>query len=282
MRFYVVLTLALLFLCSFCLHAQDELDDRLVDSDRWFFGVALGYGQLENPLVKEKDIPLYILPDIRYYGERFAIENLDLSYALVEKKGFVLELIGSQNLDGLFFPGDHRDGYAAVAGIHPAKPWDLFDEPISEPEPVAPPHRSMSYMAGFELRYYSWIDAFISLQTDVSNVHHGEQLKVALQKNFQLAKLKVAVEANAQYKSKQLTRYYYNIDERDIANIDLYYIAEPAMNYQLQFNFAYPIAERWFAVASLRKLWIDSSLRQSPVIEQGQTVSYFIGVKYVI
>jgi outer membrane protein len=272
---------ALLWVLSLSACAEEEAR-QYAETHSWVIAASVGIGKLQNPLTEQDDIPLYVLPDIRYYSEKFSIENLGLSYAILEKKGIVIELLGEQNFDGLYFPGEHRTGYSALAGAHPAKPWDLLATSPVKPEPLAPSHRSMSYLAGIEVRKYGWLDTFFSVQKDVSNVHQGYEAKLRLIKPFRLGKWQMSSEASAIYKSGKLANYYYGISEKDTFNTALYYQAAATVNYYLAFNLAYSITERLAMVASVQQLFIKGDIAKSPVVSNESPFGFFLGVKYVL
>src|SRR6266478_2387269 len=70
---------------------------------KWNFSVALGAGLRSNPLVTGKNIPLVIIPQFSYYGNRFFINDLDLGFTLVENTTNTLSLVASPGYDRVFF-----------------------------------------------------------------------------------------------------------------------------------------------------------------------------------
>gem|GEM_PF-900575 len=279
MKSFVVILFTLLNILSSAQAAERIMKEQYIDSNSWILGASIGYGKLSNPLVERDDIPLYILPDIRYYGNRLSLDNLNVSYSLLEKPGFVVELVGSQNQDGIFFPGDDRKGYAALAGHHPGSPLDLLG---NEKKLIAPKHRSMSYLAGVEMRYYGWLNLFASWQSDVSNVHHGHETRIRAIKHAKLAGLQLSLEMTAVLKSKNLIDYYYSVDINESANFRNFYSAGSTTNYLLKVNFAYPLSKNFAFVGSVQNKWLGSEISDSPVVIDDSSNSFFVGIKYVL
>lgn len=261
----------------FAFDAKASAEGRYFDVGTWYFGVSAGYGEMENPLYEQGDIPLIILPDVRYYGEKLSIENLSISYALLEKPNFVLELIGEQNQDGTYFPGSLRQEYAAFIGPHHGVPLDLWP---TEREPQEPSARSMSYMSGIELRYYNWVNTFITLATDVSNVHKGNAFRVEIQKDFSIANITLSSAVSVIHKDKQLIDYYYSFDERDTDFPNEFYFAGSATNFLFQLNAAYPLSANFAVVAAYNKTWLDDTITNSPIVIRDHMSASFLGVKY--
>ena len=58
-------------------HAAGEKDDCKARSEncvtigRWNFSIEIGAGIRTNPLVNGKDIPLVVIPQLSYYGQRW-------------------------------------------------------------------------------------------------------------------------------------------------------------------------------------------------------------------
>lgn len=71
---------------------QSPSDD-CVEVGKWRIGVALGAGVRTNPVIGKKDIPLVVLPEIHYQGERFFIQNLDFGAMLFENSRHQLNLL---------------------------------------------------------------------------------------------------------------------------------------------------------------------------------------------
>ena len=259
--------------------AKATANDNIFNVGKWYLGVSLGGGQMQSPLHEQSDIPLSIVPDIRYYGERITIENLDVSFAIFEKKGFALELIGEQNQDGVYFPGNFRKEYGALIGPFNGSTLNLSqhqEELLETPGP-----RSMSYMSGIELRYYNWINAFVSWTKDISDVHNGESIRIDLQKTFSIGKVFISVNLKTTFKDEKLVHYYYGFDQRDTLILQKYYAGSATTNQMLQANVAYPLTEELAIVAAYSRTWLGDSIKNSPVVTDGQIDSSFFGVKYV-
>jgi len=279
MKLLLASALALLHLLSI-VHAKEHAEQaHYIPSNSWILGTSIGYGELSNPLYSSDKLPLFILPDIRYYGEKFSFDNLNFSYALLEKPGMVIELISTQNEDGIYFPGKARKGYAALSGAHTGVTLDLFQAELA---PVTPTHRSMSYLAGVETRFYGWLNLYASWQTDISNVHHGNEAKVRAIKQAHFANSQFSLEATVTYKSKRLSHYYYHTGQRDTSNSRLFYNPQAATNYLVKLNVAYPLNENFALVAFAQKKWLAKEITNSPSVIDRSPYGFFIGVKYVL
>ena len=256
---------------------------QLVESNEWQLGVTLGYGQLEQPVAHSDNIELFIIPDIRYYGENFSVENLDVSYALVQQPNIVVELVSKQNFDGIYFSGDHRDAFASFAASgtfirQPGSTKKQEQDPAAE-ENILPQHKSLSYMAGTEFRRYGKINYFLTTLVDVSNVHNGYELNFNLHYQYKFEKINGNFEVGIIHKSDKMSNYYYGVDYAQFEKNN--YKLGSSNNYYLQYTTAYSLSEHWYALAVVKQQWLDSNIGRSPIITRSNILSYFVGIKYI-
>lgn len=69
----------------------------------WQFSVGLGLGGRSNPLVEGDDIPLFVLPKVSYYGERFFWESTTLGFTLVETNRQSINVVATVGFDQMYF-----------------------------------------------------------------------------------------------------------------------------------------------------------------------------------
>ncbi len=250
----------------------------LVPVGSWYLGLSVGVGALKNPLRGQDNIPLYVLPEFRYYGKRFSVENLDVSFTLYDAPAYSLELVGQQNMDGLLFPGDNRRLMATFTGMIPIRSRDVVETAVELP-PLYPDHKSMSYMAGVAARYFGWFDAQVLALTDVSKVHHGYEISLSLGKQYNWKNINFEAQFGATYKSSKLTEYYYNGEYQELFYQDYNYRADSAINPYIQLSAAYDLGNNYFVSGNIRNIWLDDTIHRSPIFEDTHLLTYFIGIK---
>src|SRR5690606_4292401 len=74
-----------------------------VEVGKWQISVAVGAGVRTNPVLERKDIPLVVLPEVSYTGERFFIQNLDFGFILLENETHRLNIFATPSYDQVFF-----------------------------------------------------------------------------------------------------------------------------------------------------------------------------------
>lgn len=247
---------------------------RLVPVGEWLFSGAVGYGQMTSHLTDKDDIPLYVLPDIRYYGEKFSLENLNLAYSLADTNAYTFDIIGEQNLDGFYFPGGYHDTVALFTG----KPGIGFieDDPLPPPDPS---HRSTSYMAGFEYKQYGFVDVSFTHVWDISNVHNGSESRIELAHLLTWEPLNVEIKMGVAYKSQKMMNYYYGYEDPINVYVESIYVPEASLSKHVSVNLGYRLSPKWLAVAMYRHQWFDKHIANSPVVLEDHNSSYFVGFK---
>ncbi len=78
-------------------------DAGCVEVGSWSASIAIGAGVRENPVIGMDDIPLILLPSFSYHGKRLSLENLNLSYLVVENEKHSLHLLATPSLEHMFF-----------------------------------------------------------------------------------------------------------------------------------------------------------------------------------
>lgn len=89
-----------------CSSAVAECTDENRDCSvvgQWQFSLAIGLGGRTNPLLEGDDIPLFILPKVSYYGERFFWETTTLGFTLLESEHQNFNLVATVGFDQMYF-----------------------------------------------------------------------------------------------------------------------------------------------------------------------------------
>lgn len=69
----------------------------------WQFSLGVGLGGRTNPLIDGDDIPIVLLPEVSYYGERFFFDTTSLGFTLYEDRTHRLNLVATVGLDSMYF-----------------------------------------------------------------------------------------------------------------------------------------------------------------------------------
>ncbi|KGJ90523.1 MipA/OmpV family protein [Thalassotalea sp. ND16A] len=277
----------LAMLSPFAVIAAEQSIPETTEVNSWHLGVSLGYGEMISPLTDGDDIALYVMPDIRYFGEYFYLENTTLGYSLKETPNYSIDLVGLLNQDGLYFPNDQRDLIAAASPPLQITiaPFPIEEEEVEQPDiAIYPKKKSLSYMAGVAWRYRGEMDINVVLASDITAGHHGKELHANIKKQFNIGRLEFESKVGMSYKDAALVNYYYGVSEDELPFGFEYLDYRPgaAINWHVQLQLGYPISDHFWLVSSYRYDNNDSEIANSPIVAKDDFQSYFFGFKWVL
>ena len=255
----------------------DQLHD-YTSARQWQLSLAVGHGQMQSALSDGGDIDLGVLPSVKYYGERFYLENTSVGYSLYESPVFAVDLAGRLNTDGLFFP---RSGNTFIDGF--ALRGSLFgpdDNPLAVLEP---PKRRLSYLGGIAMHWLGPLDVTMAAYRDVTGVHGGDEVPLTVGKRFSLGRLEVGLELGSTYQSGALVDYYYgtSIFSKDPQPLVLYQPGS-SLKTHARIDGRYRLTDTLSLVMSGRLDRLDKEIWQSPFVSHREPRSFFLGLQYVL
>jgi len=101
--FWQVCVLLLLLALTLEAAAQSGCRENCVAVGDWRVNVGLGLGMRSNPLHGGEDIPLVVLPEVSYYGERFFLKNLEMGFTLFEDDRHQFNVLVTPGYDQMYF-----------------------------------------------------------------------------------------------------------------------------------------------------------------------------------
>ncbi|MFD1621134.1 MipA/OmpV family protein [Thalassotalea marina] len=281
-----------LFIALFCAASQAVADTSTVEQDgeiyapvnQWQFSVALGGGVITNPLHGGKNIPLIVLPYIHYYGENFFIENNVLGYSSYQSDTLVISAISQLNKENLYF----RDW----------QPEHLFTPFSGADHWIGPSTEETKRISKNDISKRKWaidgglqINWFVSPQSeikfkllhDLNNVYKGLNSSLSFHHNVSFdstPKLRARVGVGIDWQSQNLSQYYYGLNEKDAISHSQLYRAHSGFNPFVSISANYELAKRWQLQGTIKHQWLGSHIAKSPLMQDDQVSSAFIGVVY--
>lgn len=304
-------------------------DASLIPIGQWHVAIALGFGVKSNPVIDGDDLPLIVLPSIKYYGEKFHLDNGDLGYSLIEQQKYSIGLVATLNEEFLNFSTSHpknlfgtvefstgesvsftseQDSLNVISeaesqygdfspeqpaiGDDTASPSDgVDDSPIVDEEDkreyrisYADIHaRHWSADAGIQAFWYFANQSKLRLRllTDVSNRHHGHNIKLSYHLHHKLTPhWALNYHTGIDWLSENLVNYYYGISAKDNASTNQYYQAKSAIQPYLKINSIYRLNKHWQFVTTLKYQPLASAITRSPLVDEKYRSTIFVGVNY--
>ncbi|WP_372873218.1 MipA/OmpV family protein [Shewanella sp.] len=262
--------------------ACDDTTD-CIEQGSWDLGIAFGYGQKTNPLKDYDDIPIYILPTVAYYGDKWFFDNGAIGYTLTEQERFTLNLITGFSSDRAFFyrwdpsniflAGSARSfENAPLAGA----PVSFANEDIGELE-----SREFTYLGGLEAYLYNRFGTWrLALMQDLFNVHNGMEGQVKW--NYHLAHKALSIDFALffDWKSQEVVDYYYGVRPSESAYWHHMYHAEDGWNKGAEITARYHLTPQWELLMTARYTRLADTITESPLLDEKDSYAYLIGAAY--
>lgn len=251
---------------------------------QWQFSVAIGGGVITNPLHGGKNIPLIVLPYVHYYGDNFFIENNVIGYSFYQSDTLVVSAISQLNKENLYF----RDW----------QPEHLFTPFSSADHWVGPSMEENKRVSKNDIAKRKWaIDAgiqinwFISQQSeikfkllhDVNNVYQGLNSSISYHRDlsFKTApQLHMRLSLGIDWQSQNLSQYYYGLNDKDVLLDEQLYRAHSGVNPFVSLSANYALSKSWKLQTTIKHQWLGSHIADSPLIQDNNVSSAFVGVVY--
>lgn len=279
-------------------YACESGDADCVEVGSWDISLGIGAGVRTNPVEEGDDIPLVLIPQINYNGERFFIQNLDLGMIVWENETQQLNLMMTPSYDQVFFdrwnPSNFfTDSNALIStGVSGNKGGNegLAPEIDSGTELVSPGfkdvkkrdlrNRRTTGLAGIEYQFSTDIADFqFQYLSEFTGLHHGDEVRLSIAKHWSSGKHHVIGSLGAVWQSEEVINYYYGVtppeaDERGT------YTADAAITGIARIDWNYELTERWDLrfLASYRRL--PDEIAASPLINDNKVITVFVGGVY--
>lgn len=291
-----ILPLACASLLAMGAFACEQGQDDCVEVGKWDISLGIGFGVRTNPVEDTPDIPLVLIPQVNYNGERFFIQNLDFGVMLWESEQHQLNLLATPSYDQIFF---HRwspsnfflDSKSLTSSGN--KNDDTENLPVIDPgdkEFVGPSfndlrqrelrNRRMVGLAGFEYSFTlgEW-DLQAQYLTDFTGIHDGEEARLSLAKHWASGRHDFITSVGAVWQNSEVVNYYYGVTQAE-ADARGAYAADAAISVIARFDWNYQLTERWDLrlLASYRHL--PNEISASPLINDNKVITVFVGGVY--
>jgi len=244
---------------------------------KWNFSVALGAGVRSNPVVTGNNIPLVVIPQFSYYGNRFFINDLDLGFTLAENTTNTFSLVGSPGYDRVFFyRSDLQNIFIGGLPGNPG-PTAFVVRPAAgstqNPVQFPPRARHFTYLAGPEWTFkLSGVSGQLDALHDVTDQNNGTEIRAAL--GIPLVESRGSLTANIgiTWKSAAIVNYYYGSTG--------IYEGGSALNPFLKLGYALPLAGKWRFSAFAEYERLGNAIANSPIVEEHYVATAFVGAIY--
>lgn len=284
-------------------HAQDDDGERA-----WQLGLALGYGERDNPLVSGEHIDINAVVDFSWYGERFFFDNGDLGFTLREESTWALSLIGTFNNERQFYSYltgktfgldsilDNRFGLTGEAGQPPrGEDGGGRDPAILLPGGVDPstldpdylnastelPDRDFAFNGGLEFLYISPMgDVQAQLLSDLSSTHEGQEAWLSWSKPWYTPNSEFTLTLGLEWKSDSLVKYYYGVRQDESFTGRPEYLGAAGTNRFVRFAARHRLGRHLSLVGMVEREFLSNAISDSPIVDRSDVDTFFAGLYY--
>ncbi|HKU12937.1 MAG TPA: MipA/OmpV family protein [Steroidobacteraceae bacterium] len=232
--------------------------------------LSFGAGTRTNPVAGRDDIPLFVIPQVSYYGKRFFLESLEPGVTLYESNAHTFNLIATPGFDRVFFNRSDLQNvivagaFGSVSGPAPAE-QQIF--------PVG--RRHTTYLAGPEwlFRYRELIGQVNALY-EVTGRHQGYEVRGAVSMPLARADYSLVANVGWTWKSAATVDYYYGV--RNL------YRPGSALSPFVKLSYALPLSERWTFNAFVHYEYLGNAIVDSPIVSDREVVTAFAGFNFKV
>ncbi|MCX7545779.1 MipA/OmpV family protein [Marinicella gelatinilytica] len=243
-------TLTLLLMTS-ALLAQDDIPD----DHRLRVGVA---AVSSNSIYLNGERQNVVFPAFDYEYKNFYFQAGDAGYKILDQKIWQLDV--GLSID---FSGDVDRGDSPLFTHLPDLHYPLY-----------------SFVTFGALTDYGLFD--VRYDHEINNKHNGHIISANYTAYFKLKDWKFYPKLSQRRYSGEFVNYFYGVDT-EFANDELpAYRGQKSDVTELSLTILKNITPQWYWVSSVRNQWFNDEITNSPLVDDDQRLSLFIGVLYEI
>lgn len=275
-RFYLTF---LLIACFSLLNSGVQAAD---SDSQWQFSLGLGAGIRTNPVMDNDDIPLVVIPQVSYQGERFFIQNLDFGYTLFQNETRQFNLLLTPSYDQVFFNKWDLNNFIERSGLALDSSKDNPTvEPINRVIDKRLLHtRRMAGLAGVEYSHsINGLDLQLQFLTEATGYYNGSEARAAVSKTINLGKHDVKLTLGTNWQDAKTLNYFYGLPSSEALN-HTPYNAVAGFTSLLRFDWSYQLDEHWSLRFFTSYRHLSPAISDSPLVTTNNVITAFAGGVY--
>lgn len=204
---------------------------------------------------KGVDPKIYPVPMFGYEGERLYLRGVGGGYRLFRKGGWSLGPVLQPRFDGY-----ESDDSSDLAGMED-RDWTV-DGGVG-----------LSWLTDYGLIGLSWV-------TDLFGKHDGQEVELSYTALFSKGGFDFIPSVGLRYKTDNLVDYYYGVKSDEARAGRPSYEADAATDPFVRVAVRRKLVGKWSLLGAVQYEWFDSEIKDSPIVDQSQDVSFVAGVLY--
>lgn len=253
------------------------------DPDGWQLSLGIGVGVRTNPVMDNSNIPLFVIPQVNYQGEKFFLQNLDFGYELWSDQHQQFSLLLTPSYDQIFF--HHWQAATFVSTLETTTGLTKDDsqptvDPLKQTINKRQLHeRRMAALGGLEYSFQSEVVDFqLQALHELTDYYDGDEVRVALSKTITFDRNEVKLTLGANWQSARSLDYFYGLRASEAPAQE--YRPSSGASTLMRFDWSYQLDEHWSLrfFTSYRRL--SSAIADSPLTTSDNVVTAFAGGVY--
>lgn len=293
LKYYLLL---LLLISQICRADCEQAADSCAKIGEWDFSVSVGAGVTTNPLNGGDNIPLIIVPQISYYGEKVFFETSTLGYTFFETDNLIVSAVTQLNAENAYFSKWHPKNIildSSHSSLSPGNETDSTDpdnngdkeNEILEVNIDDVPSKDWALDAGVQINWFVNDSAEVKVQLlhNINNVYNGFNGQFEFSQMLGSSYLpgsKVFLSLGANVNSKNLVDYFYGVPEKIGLFDQPIYKGELSINPYFRFEVTHQFAEHWKAKLNIKRVFLGEGTTDSPLVKEHNISTIFAGVTY--
>ncbi len=262
-------------------------------TNQFHFSLAMGAGFRSNPLYGGHNMPLWLMPDLAYYGQHWFFDNGTLGYSWALSPELTLSLVSRLNEEqGYFRRASFSNVFSsqriADDGLAGPVQKNEMTESVAAVDIGQVSKRPWAIDGGLQL---DWQKAQWQVRAnwwhDISNKYQGSHAKVSVAYHLSHMTGDWGISSALAWKSAQLLDTYYGLAVDDGGNPN---VAVAGFQPEVGVHWSYALDKNWALLSLFRYRWLNIDLQdeqnpeidtqQSPLLAEAFVRSWFIGVSY--
>lgn len=263
----------------------EQVTDSCAAVGEWKFSLSVGAGIYTNPLHGGDDIPLVLIPQISYYGEKIFFDNNVLGYSFFDNDQLTISVISQLNHEKAHFTRWHPNNIfiASVPSDDEIPLNEGNQETYVNIKDVS--KRRWAIDAGLQFNWFinPATDFQLQILRDVNNVYNGLNGQIELTRMINLKPLANTVMSfsiGTNINSKNLVDYYYAIPPTTDANTEQNYQGKLSINPYIRVVMMHQLSKNWRVKFNFKRVFLDDAMTSSPLVKDNYINTIFAGVSY--
>jgi outer membrane protein len=141
--------------------------------------------------------------------------------------------------------------------------------------------RDWTIQAGANIgRQFGALRLDLMAQTDVLDVHNGQEYTLKLALPFQGRNWQLIPQFDVLYQSEDLVNYYFGVTEQEATAVRPAYSPGAGTTLSGSLNFSWRFLPKWYVTASAQLDYLPDVIRDSPIVSRDTVGRFVLGVAY--